>query len=159
MISERSTQKRPNDAGNATGATNKPRENSPFLKRHRISADNLCPRENPSRTESSNRSPNDKRHRTRCGAANEGTKFKQGEGGQKNPLYVDVSVEFAEEELECAGGEKVGGTVPAHVVEGVELVSDVGDGGGDDRIVKGDAKDGYTRGQVDNEELGVAGGL
>ena len=75
-----------------------------------------------------------------------GNQVQTGRGRSENPLYVQVSVEFAEEELECAGGEKVGGTVPAHVVEGIELVSDAGDGGGDDHVVKGDAKDGYTRG-------------
>ena len=159
MVSERSTQKRSNDAGNAISATDKPRIHSPFLKRHCVSADNLCPRENPSRAESSNRSSNDERHRTRRGAANQGTKFEQGEGGQKHPLYVEISIEFAEEELECAGGEEVGGTVPAHVVEGFELISYAGNGGGDNCVIKGDAKDGYTRGQIDNEELGVAGGL
>ncbi len=151
MVSERSTQKRSNDAGNAISATNEAGVHSPFLKRHRIGADNLCPRENPSRAESSNRSPNNKRHRIRRGAANQGPKFEQGEGGEKNPLYVEVGIEFAKEELECAGGEEVGGTVPAHVVEGFEFVSDAGDGGGDDCVVKGDAKDGYTRGQIDNE--------
>ena len=69
-----------------------------------------------------------------------------------------MGIEFAEEELECARGEEVGGTVPAHVVEGLELVSDARDGGSDNRVVQGDAKYGYTRGQIDNEELGVAGG-
>lgn len=159
MVSERSTQNRSNDAGNAISATNKVSVNSPFLKRHRISADNLCPGENASRAESSNGYPDNKRHRIRCGAANEGTKLEQGEGGEKTPLHVEVGVEFAEEELECAGGEEVGGIVPAHVVEGLELVSDAGDGGSDDCVVQGDAKDDYTRGQIDNEELGVAGGL
>ena len=159
MFSERSTQKRSNDARNAISATNKARVNSPFLKRYRISADNLCPRENASRAESSNGSPDDKRHRTRCGAANQGPKLEQGEGGEKNPLDVEVGIEFAEEELECAGGEEVGGTVPAHVVEGLEFVSDAGNGGSNDCVVQGDAKDGYTRGQIDNDELGVAGGL
>ena len=159
MVSERSTQQRSNDAGNAISATNKAGVNSPFLKRHRISADNLCPGENASRAESSNSSPYNKRHRIRCGAANQGTKLEQGEGGEKNPLCVEVGIEFAEEELECAGGEEVGGSVPTHVVEGLKLVSNVGDGGSDDCVVQCDAKDGYTRGQIDNEELGVAGGL
>lgn len=81
MLSERSTQKRSDDAGNAISATDEPRVDGPFLKRHRISADDLCPRENPSRAESSNRSSNNECHRSRCGAANEGTNFEQGEGG------------------------------------------------------------------------------
>ena len=98
MVSERSTQKWSNDAGNAISATNKAGVNSPFLKWHRISADNLCPGENASRAESSNGSPDNKRHGIRCGAANQGTKLEQGEGGEKNPLYVEVGIEFAEEE-------------------------------------------------------------
>ena len=159
MASGGSTQKRSNDAGNDTGATNKARVNSPFLKRHPISADNLCPGENAGRNESSNRSPNDKPHRIRGGATHEGTKFEQGEGGEKSPLYAEVSIEFAEEKLGCAGGEEVGGTVPCHVVEGLKLISDVGDGGSDDHFVQGDAKIGYTRGQICNEELGIAGHL
>ena len=70
-----------------------------------------------------------------------------------------MSIEFAEEKLERAGGEEVGGTVPSHVVEGLKLVSDAGDGGSDGCIVQGDAKDGYTRGPIYHEELGIAGHL
>ena len=74
-------------------------------------------------------------------------------------MDVEVAVKFAKEELEGAGCEEVGGTVPTDIVEGLELVGNVRDGGGDDGVVEGNAEDGYARGQVDDEELGISGGL
>ena len=144
MFGERSTQEWSNNASNAVSATNEPGINRPFLQWHRIGTDYLRSREDPRRAESSNRSPHDKGHRTRRGAANQRTEFEQGECGEEDPFDIEVAVEFAEEELEGAGGKEVGGTVPTHVVEGLELVGNARDGGGDDGVVERNAEDGYT---------------
>ena len=144
MFGKRSTQEWSNNASNAISATNEPRINGPFLQWHRIGTDYLRSRKDPRRTESSNRSPNDKGHRIWRGAANQGTEFEKGECAEENPFDVEVAVEFAEEKLKGAGGEEVGGTVPTDVVEGLELVGNTRDGRGDDGVIERNAKDGYT---------------
>ena len=144
MLGKRSTQEWSNDASNAISATDEPRVNSPFLQWHRIGTDDLRSREDARRAESSNRSPHDKGHRIRRGAANQGPEFEEEECGEEDPFDVEVAVEFAEEELEGAGGEEVGGTVPTDVVEGLELVGNARDSGGDDGVVERNAEDGYT---------------
>ena len=69
------------------------------------------------------------------GAADGRADLEDHDGGQEDPFGVEEGVDAAEEELEGGHGQEVGRAVPAHVSKGVEVVGDLGDGGGNDGTV------------------------
>jgi hypothetical protein len=56
-------------------------------------------------------------------------------------------------ELKAAHGEEIGGTVPANIVNCVELIGDFGDCCHDDGLVDGDEENGEGHGDAHNDEL------
>ena len=80
----------------------------------------------------SNGSPQDQDHGTRRRAAYDRTHFEDEESDNKSPLYRQACVQFAEQQLEGAGGEEVGGSVPRGIIKRVEVGGDLGNGGSDD---------------------------
>ncbi len=62
----------------------------------------------------------------------DGADLEDHERGDEDPFEIELGEQLAEHQLETAGREEVGRTVPAHVRKRVELGGDLGDGGCDD---------------------------
>lgn len=93
-----------------------------------------------------------------CGAvwrhsANQTTKLEDADGNEEAGLQVEKLIGFAPSRLEGADGKEEGGPVPSHLVQAVELVSDLGDGGCDDGHVKCDEEDGEDQSDDYHSEL------
>lgn len=105
------------------------------------------------------------RERTSDGAANDQcdavwrhgadqtTQLENGNGDQEGGLQGEVLVAFAPSGLEGADGKEEGGPVPSHLVQAVELVGDLGDGGCDDCHVECHKEDGEDQSNDDHGKL------
>nr|POE94413.1 hypothetical protein CFP56_16653 [Quercus suber] len=86
-----------------------------------------------------------------------GTDLEDEDADQEDPLDGEVGIELAKGQLEGTGRQQIGTAVPAHVARGLELVGDARDGGGDDGVVEGHAKDGQAQGDRDQGQLASLG--
>lgn len=69
------------------------------------------------------------------GTAHGGADLEKDDGAEENALDGEEDVELAKEELEGAGCQEVGASVPAYVGDGVKVICDLGDCCGDDEAV------------------------
>lgn len=53
--------------------------------------------------------------------------LEDGQGDEVDPVDLVFNIEFTEYELERAGGQEVGRSIPGHIFEGVEIICDLRD--------------------------------
>ena len=103
----------------------------PLPQRDRVHHHDDGAREDARGSQARDGASDDERIRVVGRAADSGPDFEDENGAQEDYFGGIEGVDFAEEELEGAIREEVGATVPADVGDGVEVVSDAGDGGCD----------------------------
>lgn len=87
-------------------------------------------------------------HRRRLGSRTEDrSDLEYQQGGQESPFQAEEPEHLPKGQLERTLGEQVGRPVPSHILQGVELVCDARDGGGNDGAVQGDAEEGDEEGE------------
>ena len=77
------------------------------------------------------RTSNDQSSRVRRSTTDCRADLEDPNGNQVHPFDAVESVEFSKEQLERAGRQEIGGSVPADVVDRVELICNLRDGGRD----------------------------
>lgn len=92
-------------------------------------------RENSSGSQTSNRPPDDKRHRVWSGGADQRANLKYDDSYQIDNFDRKQCVEFAIKQLEATEGEEVCVGPPAKVLGGVEIIADNRNRGGEDGLV------------------------
>ena len=132
---ESSAHQRPYDGRDAKNCAHESREYRSFVQGYQIHDNDHCSREDARGASTSYRAANDEGNRGGSSPTYCGPDFKENDTGQEDPFGVVESVDSAHDELERASGEHVGAAVPAHVVEGVKLISDGRNGSDNDCTV------------------------
>ena len=101
------------------------------MQRHRIHNRHNQTRHDPRRPKTRDGPADDECHGIRGGATDGRADLEEQDGAEEHAFDGPECVDLAEEELEGAVGEQVGGAVPADVGYGLEVVCDLGDGGCD----------------------------
>ncbi len=136
MICESTAHKGPSHRRDAVHGTDDTSVDGSLPKGYCVGNNDQRTREDASRAYTSDGSANDEGYRCWRGAADKRAELEDGNGSQIDPFDTEKSIKFAKEELECASGEQVGRTIPAHIVKRVEIVGDFGDCSGNDGIVE-----------------------
>ena len=97
--------------------------------------DNDCSGKDTSRPQASNGTTYNQGRRVWRGTAESRSDLKDSDGSQKDKFGVVEGVDSAEEKLERTAGKHVGTSVPADITQGVEIVGDLGNGGGKDSTI------------------------
>jgi hypothetical protein len=153
FVGESTTQEGTSNACNPIHRTNKPRVHWPLDQGHGVCDDNQSAREDPRAAHARDGPPDDQGDGVRRHPADETSQLEDGDGGEVDPFDGEVGVELAEEQLEGGRGQQVRRAIPADVWpatsaqarnetlggltrQAVELIGDVGDGGGDNGVVE-----------------------
>lgn len=134
LLGEGSSHQWSSDGGNTVHGTNETKERGALFHAHGMRKDDKGTSEDTSTSHTSDGAADNESHRCRRQSANQGSDLENGEAGEEDPFDVEHGVELSEEQLEGAGCQEVGGTVPADVVEVVELICDAGNGYSDNLI-------------------------
>lgn len=134
-ISEGAAHERTGNTGNTVHGTNNTHVGRALVERHRALDDKKSTGEDTSGTETSDGTAENETGRVGSGAADEGAELEEAKGDEEDALDAVEGVEFTVDEGECAGGEQVGGAVPADIVDGLEFIGNTGDGGSNDGVV------------------------
>lgn len=131
LLGEGSSHQRSSDRGNAVHRTNETKEGGAPLDAHGMGENDEGTGKDTSTSHTGNSASDNERHGCWRKSTNQGSDLEDAEGSEKDPFNVEHGVELSEQELERTGCQEVGGTVPADVVEVVELICDARDGYGD----------------------------
>ena len=118
--------------------TNRPDEpliDRPLRQRNDVHHNHDRPGEDARIAQAGERPPDDEGHRAGRRPAQRGPQLEEPDGDEEDPFGRVERVDATEEQLRGALGEQVRAAVPPRVAEGLEVVGDAGDGGGDDGAV------------------------
>lgn len=134
-LHERAAQNWADNRGHSHGSSQHANVARPCLQRGRASQNDDGARIQARGAHACNGAAGDEGARVGCSRAYKTPQLEDGDGDQVHDPGGENGEQLAEQQLEGARGEEVGGGIPANVAEGMEVVSDPGDGGGDDGFV------------------------
>lgn len=144
MVCESATHKGASHGRNAIHGTDDTSVDGSLPEGYRVGDNDQGTREDASRAYTSDGSANDEGDRCWCSAADKRAELEDGNGSQINPFDAEEGIKLAKEELECAGSEQVRRTIPAHIVERIEMVGYFGDRSGNYGVVQRHEQDGQA---------------
>ena len=153
MVGKGATHQRSRDGGQTVHGTNQSGVDGSLRERNGVCDNDQAAREDARASGSCYGTTNDQSDRIRCHTANERAELENADGSQEDPFDAEESVDFTELELEGTGCEKVGGRVPADIVEGMELVGNSGYGGRDDSVIQCNEEDSEAEADNDGGQL------
>lgn len=135
MVGKSSSEKRTNDGCDTVHGSNETRVDGTLLQRNRVRHDDESAREDTSRTNTGDGSTHDQSLRVGSSSADGTADLEDTNGDQVDPFDGHVGVEFTKHKLEGGRRQEIGGSIPAHVGQGFELICDLGNGGCDNGVV------------------------
>ena len=135
MIGKCSSHQRANNGCHTVHTSYKAHVRRSLFQRNGIRDDDQSPGEDTGRAKSGNSSSHNQRRGIRRNTADKGANLEDSNCYQVHPFYTEETVKFSKKKLKGASGEKICRAIPAHIVQGMELIRDLGDGSGNNRVV------------------------